>query len=138
MTDQGVGICPHATPSMNSLCTNTLVCMKLTDRNVRPASRLLMALPIAALAFSLAACGGPGRPSADDVSEGLGQVFEDQGMGDVITDDVADCFAEKLVDSDLSDETLRYIANGEDKQANQEDKDLTTKIITDNLEECAA
>ncbi|MFB4350724.1 hypothetical protein [Microbacterium sp. CR_7] len=112
--------------------------MKLNDRNLRPASRLLMALPIAALAFSLAACGGPSRPSVDDVADGLGQVFEEQGMGDIVTDEVADCFAEKLVESDLSNETLTYIANGEDKQANQEDKDLTTKIITDNLEECAA
>lgn len=123
---------------MNSLCTNTLVNMTLNDRNLRPASRLLMALPIAALAFSLAACGGAARPSADDVAEGLVQVFEEQGMGDIVTDEVADCFAEKLVDSDLSNETLTYIANGEDKQANEEDKDLTTKIIADNLEECAA
>ena len=123
---------------MNSLCTNTLVNMKLNDRNLRPASRLLMALPVAALAFSLAACGGPGRPSADDVAEGIGKVFEEQGLGDQIDDDASQCFAEYLVDSDLSDETLNYLASGEDRQANQDDKALTQKIITDHLEECVA
>ncbi|MCM3781310.1 hypothetical protein [Microbacterium hydrocarbonoxydans] len=112
--------------------------MKLNDRNLRPASRLLMALPIAALAFSLAACGGPSRPSVDDVAEGIGKVFEEQGLGDQIDDDASQCFAEYLVDSDLSDETLNYLASGEDRQANQDDKDLTQKIITDHLEECVA
>ncbi|MEN0025045.1 hypothetical protein RAC69_13050 [Microbacterium sp. LS_15] len=112
--------------------------MKLNDRNLRPATRLLMALPVAALAFSLAACGGPSRPSADDVADGIQKVYTDMGMGDAMTDDVAQCFAEKLVDSDLSNETLNYIANGEDKQSSEEDKDLTTKILTDNIQECAA
>jgi hypothetical protein len=123
---------------MNSLCTNILMSMKLNDRNLRPATRLLMALPVAALAFSLAACGGPSRPSADDVADGIQKVYTDMGMGDAMTDDVAQCFAEKLVDSDLSNETLNYIANGEDKQSSEEDKDLTTKILTDNIQECAA
>ena len=122
---------------MDLLCMASVEPMTLNDRTLRTSSRILMALPIAALAISLAACGGPSRPSADDVADGIQQVYEDQGLGDVVTDDVAQCFAEKLVDSDLSNETLSYIANGEDKQANQEEKDLTTKILTDNLEECA-
>ncbi|WP_449409053.1 hypothetical protein [Microbacterium maritypicum] len=113
--------------------------MKLNDRKLRPASRLLLALPIAALAFSLAACGGAApRPSADDVAAGIGKVFEEQGFGDTIDADASQCLAEYLVDSDLSDETLNYLANGEDKQANQEDKDITTKVIADHLQECAA
>ncbi|KJL23103.1 hypothetical protein RN50_01274 [Microbacterium foliorum] len=121
---------------MNSLWAASVVTMTLNDRTSRTSSRILMALPIAALAFSLAACGGAARPSADDVADGIQQVYEDQGLGDVVTDDVAQCFAEKLVDSDLSNETLGYIANGEDKQANEKEKDLTTKILRDNVEEC--
>ncbi|MEV7799994.1 hypothetical protein AB0O14_12945 [Microbacterium foliorum] len=111
--------------------------MTLTDRNLRTPARILMALPIAALAFSLAACGGSSRPAVDDVADGIQKVYEDQGLGDAVTDEVATCFAEALVDSDLSNETLTYIANGEDKQSSQDDKALTTQILTDNLEKCA-
>ena len=112
--------------------------MTLNDRTQRTSSRILMALPIAALAFSLAACGGAARPSADDVADGIQQVYEDQGLGDVVTDDVAQCFAEKLVDSDLSNETLGYIANGEDLASSTDDSTLTQKILTDNAAECMA
>ena len=110
--------------------------MKINDRTLRTPSRLLLALPIAALAFSLAACGGPSRPSSDDVAEGLQKVFEGTAAGEVITEDVASCFADALVESDLSNETLTYIANGEDKQKDQADKDLTTKIISEEGPAC--
>lgn len=109
--------------------------MKLNDRNLRTPSRLLMALPIAALAFSLAACGGPSRPAESDVADGLDEFFTSQGQE--LPDGAAECFAGYLVDSDLSNETLTFIANGEDKQKNEEDKALTTKILSDNLQECA-
>lgn len=106
------------------------------DRNLR--TRLLLALPIAAVAFSLAACAGPARPSVDKVADGIYKVFEEQGQEDVVTEDVAACLADVLVDSKLSDETLNYIANGEDKQKNVEERDLTTQLIKDNIQECAA
>lgn len=121
---------------MNRLCTDSVMPMKINDRTLRTPSRLLLVLPIAALAFSLAACGGPSRPSADDVADGIQQVFEGTAQADVITDDVALCYAEALVDSELSNETLTYIANGEDKQKNQEEKDLTTQILQDKTTEC--
>jgi hypothetical protein len=105
------------------------------DRKPRT-TRLLMALPIAALAFSLAACGGASRPTADQVATGLTEFFDEQGMGDVVDKEAATCFAEKLVDSELSNETLNYLANGEDKQSSVEDRDLTTKILEDNLDVC--
>lgn len=110
----------------------------LNDRKPRPLSRLLLAVPVAALALSLAACGGSSRPSADDVADGIQKVYEDQGLGEVMTDDVASCFAEALVDSDLSNETLTYIAGGEDKQKNEEEKAMTTQIFQDRQEECLA
>ncbi len=122
---------------MNLLWVDSVDGMTLTDRNLRTPARILMALPIAALAFSLAACGGSSRPAVDDVADGIQKVYEDQGLGDTVTDEVATCFAEALVDSDLSNETLTYIANGEDKQSSQDDKALTTQILTDNLEKCA-
>ncbi|WP_407359888.1 hypothetical protein [Microbacterium sp. LBN7] len=112
--------------------------MKINDRNLRTPSRLLLALPIAALAFSLAACGGPSRPSEADVAKGLAEFFDSQGMGDQIDADAAECLAEYLVDSELSNETLTFLANGEDKQKNEADKALTTQIISDNVQECIA
>ena len=112
--------------------------MKINDRNLRTTSRLLLALPIAALAFSLAACGGPSRPSEADVAKGLAEFFDSQGMGDQIDADASECLAEYLVDSDLSNETLTFLANGEDKQKDQADKDLTEKIISENVQECIA
>jgi hypothetical protein len=124
---------------MNSLWTNTLMNMKLNDRNLRPASRILLALPIAALAFSLAACGGaPARPSAEEVSDGLMKVLEDQGMGDALTEPIVLCLSEALVDSDVSNETLASIAKGEDRQANQEDYDLVQTTMTDAGPDCVA
>ncbi|MFS0894251.1 hypothetical protein [Microbacterium sp. 179-I 3D3 NHS] len=110
--------------------------MTINDRRPRASFRLLLALPIAALAFSLAACGGPSRPSADDVADGFQEVFEGTAQEEVMTDEVSLCFAEALVDSDLSNETLTYIANGEDKQKNQEEKDLTTQIIQEKQADC--
>ena len=109
--------------------------MTFNDRNLRTPARLLMALPIAALAFSLAACGGSTRPSADDVAAGLDEFFTSQGQE--LPDGASECFAGYLVDSELSNETLTFLANGEDKQSSVEDRDLTTKILKDNLDECA-
>ena len=104
------------------------------DRNLR--TRILLALPMVAVAFSLAACAGPARPSVDKVADGIYKVFDEQGMSDIYTEEVTACLAEHLLDSKLSDETLNYIANGEDKQKNIEERDLTTQIIQDHREEC--
>ncbi|WP_336500110.1 hypothetical protein [Microbacterium paraoxydans] len=98
--------------------------------------RLLAIVPAAALAFSLAACAGESRPSVDDVADGIQKVFEGTPQEEAMTDDAATCLAEALVDSDLSDETLGYIADGEDKQRDEADKALTTQIIQDNLQDC--
>ncbi|MFJ4223001.1 hypothetical protein [Microbacterium sp. NPDC089695] len=115
--------------------------MKLNDRNLRPATRILMALPIAALAFSLAACGGAAveRPSAEDVSDGLMKVLEDQGMGDALTEPIIMCLSEALVDSEVSDETLATIAKGDaEAQTSQDDYDLVQSTITDAAMDCAS
>ncbi|MGN8027495.1 hypothetical protein [Microbacterium sp. 22242] len=106
------------------------------DRNPRTrTSRLLMAVPAVVLAIGLAACsGGAARPSADKVADGVYKVLASSG----VTKPMAKCFAEKLVDSKLSDETLNYIASGQDKQKNEADKALTTKVLEDNKTECLA
>lgn len=98
--------------------------------------RLLALVPAAALALSLSACGGPGRPSVDEVADGIQKVFAGTSQEDAMTDEAATCLAEALVDSDLSNETLAYIADGEDKQKDEADKALTSKVISENLQEC--
>ncbi|WP_372969736.1 hypothetical protein [Microbacterium sp.] len=114
--------------------------MKLNDRNLRTPARLLMALPIAALAFSLAACGGAAvdRPSAEEVSDGLQKVLEDQGMGDALTEPVILCLSEALVDSKVSNESLDAIAKGDSSAQTDEDEGaLVQKTITDAAADCA-
>ncbi len=114
--------------------------MKINDRNLRTPARLLMALPIAALAFSLAACGGAvERPSAQEVADGLTTVLEEQGLGDSLPDDVTLCLSEALVDSDVSDATLAAIAKG-DSEARTDDDEyaLVQKTISDAGPDCVA
>ena len=107
------------------------------DRNLRLPVRLLMAVPVAALAFSLAACSAS-RPTADQVSDGLTKYFADANMSDSLPESAADCFAGYLVDSDLSNDTLNYIAQGKDQASSTDDADLTQKILEDNYAECTA
>ena len=113
------------------------------DRNLR--SRILMTLPIAALAISLAACaGGPGggsggsdRPSADELSTGITTILEDAGQGGVLTEEQVDCIADEFLDSEVSDQDLKNMADGEDLQTSQEAKDLVTTTMQDAIGTCA-
>lgn len=113
--------------------------MTLNDRKLRPTSRLLMTLPIAALAFSLAACAGAApRPAAEDVADGLQKVLEDQGMGDTLTDPVVLCLSKALVDSKVSDATLNAIAKGDKSvQSDAKEGSLVQEAITGVAADCA-
>lgn len=108
------------------------------DRKLRTRSRLLLALPAAALALSLAACGGAvERPNAEQVSDGLMKVLEDQGMGDTLSEPIVLCLSEALVDSEVSNETLDAIAKGDtNAQANEKDFSLVQSTITDASADC--
>ena len=88
----------------------------------------------AALLVFTTACGGGGRPSVDEVSAAL--TSEDSVFPTVLEDDQADCAAEKLVDSDLADETLQAIVDGdEDYEGSDEEADTLRDLSTD-LAEC--
>ncbi len=131
MVTQGI-----ASPFYESAVSGYGRLMTSTRTPSRRGLRLLAIVPAAALAFSLAACAGESRPSVDDVADGIQQVFQGTAQEDAMTDEAATCLAEALVDSDLSNETLGYIADGEDKQRDEADKALTTQIIQDNLQNC--
>jgi hypothetical protein len=77
----------------------------------------------------LTACGGGGgRPSADDIASALkdkdnaaGKEFGASGF----TDEQIDCVAKAFHDSDLSDEALQAIVDGdEDFEASNEDEKI--------------
>ena len=110
------------------------------NRNLRSRpSRILMALPIAAVALSLAACaGGAERPSVDELSDGIATIFDDAGQGGILTDDQMDCVAEKFLESDVSDQDLANIAEGKDVQTTEDAKSLVTSTMQDAVVECAA
>ncbi|WP_217180947.1 hypothetical protein [Streptomyces sp. AC495_CC817] len=105
------------------------------DRNPRSVVRLLLAVPVTALALSLAACGAS-RPTEKEVAAGLVDFFADTAAGDTIDADAAACLAGYLVDSKISNETLARIAEGKDEPANAEDRDLTVTILTERTPEC--
>ena len=108
------------------------------NRNLRPRTRLLLALPIAAVAFfSLAACsGGTSRPSVDELSTGIGQIFEDGGQGGVFTDEQLDCVAQEFLDSEVSDEDLNNLAKGQDLQTSEDAKALVTETLLEASTTC--
>lgn len=99
---------------------------------------LFLALPIAA-AMVLSACGGGSsadRPSAEELSEVFTSGAEELG-GVELPQEQADCIAEALVDSDVSDETLRAMADlNEDYDASQDEQDLLMEAVTDAATEC--
>ena len=115
-----------------------------TDRKLR--NRLLSAVPIAALAFSLAACGGAAaeRPSTDELSEGVTVILEDGGItvgdgeDDQLTTDQVDCISDELIASDIADEDLANLAEGKDEQTSQEAYDLVSTTMAAAVQTCAA
>ena len=70
--------------------------------------RLALVAVTSILAFT-AACGG-GRPSTGQLSEAI---QEESGSSAAITEEIADCLAEKLQESDISDDTLQKVVDGD-------------------------
>lgn len=89
---------------------------------------------VSMLAFT-AACGGGGdRPSADEIANAF-KSDDDFSSADA-TDAQVDCVAEAYADSDLSDEALQAIVDGdEDYDASQQDEDAIESLSTE-LAEC--
>ena len=88
----------------------------------------------AVLAVVLSACGGGGgRPSSDEIADALKS--DDNALGSLTAgagDEVIDCVAEALHDSDLSDEALQAIVdNDEDASAEDGDEDALVEVQDD-------
>lgn len=81
-----------------------------------------------------AACGGGGRPSADDIADAIKD--DDSFNSDDATDEQVDCVAKAYADSDLSDEALQALVDGdEDYDASDEDE-KAVESLTPKLSEC--
>ena len=93
--------------------------------------RLAVATTVLALALSACGGGGGGRPSTDDIAKALKDQDNPAGKtigGADLSDDIVDCVAKAFHDSDLSDDALQAIVDGdEDFEGNKEDQ----KIVDD-------
>ncbi|WP_229051278.1 hypothetical protein [Aeromicrobium sp. Leaf350] len=67
----------------------------------------LMTVAAVSLIVITSACGA-GRPSVDDISASISDA-----AGDAATDEQADCLADLLHGSDISDDTLNKIVDGD-------------------------
>ncbi len=105
--------------------------------------RTLACLASAALVVTFAAgCGGGsdggGRPSVDEISSGIQDNMGDQLGGDV-TDDMAKCLATAFHDSDLSDDALQAIVDGDENyDASDEDTAALSSLSTGAVTDCVA
>ena len=97
------------------------------------------------LLFALSACGGGGggRPSQDDIAKALkdsdnpaGQAFQAGGT----SDDVLDCVAKALHDSDLSDDALQALVDGDEKyDGSKKDQDIISSgDLSKDIADCVA
>ncbi|MBM9462832.1 hypothetical protein JL108_05175 [Aeromicrobium sp. YIM 150415] len=94
------------------------------------------AVSTAVLVGSLAACGGSDRPSQQEIADSLSS--GDSALGTAVPEEAADCFAKVFHESDLSDDALQSLIEGdEDFEASDEDKEAAEDVQTDLLEECS-
>ena len=97
---------------------------------------LTAALVVAALSLTTACGGGGDRPSKDEVKSAL--TSKDNVFGAKIPAKTADCIADALVDSDVSDKTLKAIVDGDKKyKGSDDDKDALNGLQSD-LTKCVS
>ncbi|HEX5089112.1 MAG TPA: hypothetical protein VFV89_14990 [Nocardioides sp.] len=87
----------------------------------------------------LTACGGGGgdRPSSDDIAKAL----KDDGnsasaLATGAGDEAIDCIAEALHDSDLSDDALQALVDGDDSFEGSKDDEKAITDIADDIGKC--
>lgn len=93
-------------------------------------------LSLVALGLTLtAACGGGGdRPSTSELSKTLSS--KDNAIGTALPKKQADCFADLLVKSDVSDKALRALADGDKNFKGTKDDQTALKDVTSKASSC--
>lgn len=77
-----------------------------------------------------------GRPTVEEVSAGLTEVLTSIGENDVYTAEQITCISEAFVASDISDDTLRVIANGDEMLTDADALTAFTEELTDSGVSC--
>ena len=96
-----------------------------------------LAASLAVVLTLTTACGGDGRPSADEIADSLKSQSEDVPAAADLPDDAIDwdCLGEVYHDSDLSDEALQAIVDGdEDYEPSGDDEKAVTDAVQDSAD----
>ena len=93
--------------------------------------KVLSTVAVAAfLMLGLQGCGSDGPPSKGDLSS----IMQDETE---LEASVADCVADKLLDSDLSDKQLNAMAEDDESGLDEDERAEILTAITEALTECA-
>lgn len=97
-------------------------------------NRLSRVASAAVFALVLTGCsGGSDRPSVDEISEAL----QSESTGDESMTSAADCVAEAFHSSDLSDEAIQALVDGDDDYVlSDEDEEVMENLGSDFLIDC--
>jgi|SRR4051812_37635749 hypothetical protein len=92
------------------------------------------------LLAALTACGGGGdRPSQDDIAKALKDDSNSaSALAEGASDDAIDCVAKTLHDSDLSDEALQALVDGDDDFEGSKDDQKAVEDIIDDIGACVS
>lgn len=98
-----------------------------------------LAAAAAVVVLTLSACGGGGgRPSVSEIEDAITDSDNPAGEAfSALEDDQITCVAEALEESDLSDEALQALVEGdEDYEGSDEDEQALQDIGTEDVREC--
>ncbi|MDX6375065.1 MAG: hypothetical protein QOD98_4053 [Nocardioidaceae bacterium] len=86
----------------------------------------------------LTACGGGGRPSTDDIAKALKDKGNPNGVAiaSAASDQAIDCIAKVLHDSDLSDDALQALVDGNSGFEGNKDDAAAIGKLTDDFAKC--
>jgi hypothetical protein len=86
----------------------------------------------------LTACGGGGRPSTDDIAKALKDKGNPNGVAiaSAASDQAIDCIAKVLHDSDLSDDALQALVDGDSGFEGNKDDAAAIGKLTDDFAKC--
>lgn len=95
---------------------------------------LATAFALAALTLTSACGGGGGRPAASDISTAL--QAEGNVLGTALPAKAADCVGTALEKSELSDDTLQALVDGDQEYSNSDDEDILLGDLAKDVSDC--
>ena len=94
-------------------------------------------IALATLMAVLTACGGGGRPSEDDIAKALKDDDNPvSAMAAGASDEAIDCIAKAFHESDLSDDALQALVDGDEDYKGDDDDEKAIADIADDIGKC--